>query len=85
MGKKSKPAIRAETNRDELERDELERAILERFTVPLWPHTGQALGISRGSTYEGARNGEIPTIAIGNRRPVPTDWLRQVLRIKRTA
>jgi hypothetical protein len=60
----------------------LEKAIREQLTVPLWPHTGRALGISRGLTYESARKGEIPTIAIGNRRPVPTSWLRQVLKIE---
>ena len=37
------------------------------------------LRISRGSAYEAARRGEIPTIRIGRRLLVPTDALDKLL------
>lgn len=37
------------------------------------------LGIGRGTAYEAARRGEIPTIKIGKRLLVPTSRLRQLL------
>lgn len=40
---------------------------------------GEALGISRGSAYEAARRGEIPTVRIGRRLVVPTAALRRLL------
>ena len=40
---------------------------------------GRALGVSRNSAYNGANNGDIPTIDIGNRKRVPTSWLREKL------
>jgi excisionase family DNA binding protein len=38
-----------------------------------------ALRISRGSAYEAAKRGEIPTIRIGRRLLVPTDALERLL------
>ena len=58
---------------------EIREAILSKLTVPLWPHAGKALGLGRNLTFEGARNGEIKTIQVGRRRPVPTSWLRERL------
>jgi hypothetical protein len=57
----------------------IRRDIMTKLTVPLWPTAGKALGLSRSSTYEGARNGEIETIEIGRRKPVPTAFLRKKL------
>lgn len=37
------------------------------------------LGISRGSAYEAARSGELPTIRIGRRLLVPVAALRRLL------
>ncbi len=37
----------------------------ERRTLDLWPETGSILGLSRPSTYAGAKPGDIPTIKIG--------------------
>lgn len=48
-------------------------------TVPLWPTAGQALGIGRSTAYNGARNGDIPTIRVGDRYLVPTAALRKML------
>lgn len=39
------------------------------------------LGISRGSAYEAARRGDIPTIRLGRRLVVPTAALRRLLAI----
>ena len=57
----------------------IRREIMTKLTVPLWPTTGQALGLSRTSTFEAARAGEIKTVPLGRRRPVPTTWLRHKL------
>jgi excisionase family DNA binding protein len=43
--------------------------------------TGDVLGISRASAYEGVRTGEIPSIRIGRRIVVPTAELRRLLRL----
>jgi len=58
---------------------EIRREIMTKLTVPLWPTAGRALGLGRNLTFEGARTGEIETIAVGRRRPVPTAWLRRKL------
>lgn len=42
---------------------------------------GKFLGISRGSAYEAARSGDLPTIRIGHRLLVPTAALRRLLAI----
>ena len=57
----------------------IRREIMTRLTVPLWPTAGKALGLGRNSTFEGARRGEIETIAVGRRRPVPIAFLRRKL------
>jgi hypothetical protein len=48
-------------------------------TMPVWPDTGEILGLSRQSAYGAARRGEIPTLRIGRRLVVPTAKLRQLL------
>lgn len=51
----------------------------ERPTIPLWPDTGRALGLSRSATYDSASRGEIPVIRFGRRVVVPTAALRRLL------
>ena len=58
---------------------ELRAAINGRLTVPVWPHAGMALGLSRNPTYEAAKRGDIPTIKIGGAIRVPTAALRKLL------
>jgi excisionase family DNA binding protein len=43
------------------------------------PEAGRLLRISRGSAYEAARRGEIPTLRIGSRVVVPTQQLLAIL------
>ncbi len=43
------------------------------------PEAGDLVGISRGSAYEAARRGEIPTIRLGGRLVVPKAKLLQML------
>ena len=50
-------------------------------TLNLWPVTGRLLGLSKASTYEAARRGEIPVIRVGRRLLVPTAALRRLLEI----
>ncbi|WIB68070.1 helix-turn-helix domain-containing protein [Curtobacterium sp. MCBD17_035] len=45
--------------------------IRDHATIALWPDAGVLLGLSKNSTYAGARSGEIPTIRIGSRYLVP--------------
>ena len=62
-----------------MDQNKIRKEIMTKLTVPLWPTAGRALGLGRNSTFEGARKGEIATIAVGRRRPVPTAWLRAKL------
>jgi excisionase family DNA binding protein len=48
-------------------------------TMRLWPEVGRVLGLSRASTYEAARRGDIPAIRFGRRIVVPTAALRRML------
>lgn len=48
-------------------------------TMPVWPDTGRALGLSKASTYDAVSRGEIPSIRIGRRILVPTAALRNML------
>lgn len=50
-------------------------------TMRLWPDVGGLLGLSRASTYEAAKRGEIPTIRFGSRIVVPTAALRRLLQL----
>ena len=65
-----------------MDENEIRQEILTKLTVPLWPTAVRALGLGRNSTFEGARKGEIETIPVGRRRPVPTSWLRKKLGIE---
>ena len=52
--------------------------VFERVTVSV-EEAGRLLGISRGSAYEAARRGDIPTIRIGKRLIVPVAALQRML------
>jgi len=63
---------------------QIEQAIKEiktRPTVPLWPHVGLALNLSRGSVYSAAARGEIETVKIGHAIRAVTAPLRRKLGI----
>ncbi len=51
----------------------------ETLAVPLWPETGQALGLSKNTTYEAAKKGEIPTVRFGRCIKVPFWFYKQML------
>jgi hypothetical protein len=59
--------------------DEIRRLLAENAVLPLWPHTGKILNLSRGGTYAAADRGDIQTIRLGRLKRVPTAWLRQKL------
>jgi excisionase family DNA binding protein len=42
---------------------------------------GRICGLGRSAAYEAARRGELPTLAFGRRRVVPTAALRRLLAI----
>jgi excisionase family DNA binding protein len=51
----------------------------QRLTIPVWPDAAKLLGVSKGTAYEAARRGEIPTIRIGKRILVPVAALERML------
>ena len=53
---------------------------MEKLTLSV-TEAGQLLGISRTAAYEGARNGQIPTVRIGKRLLVPRAALKQLLAV----
>ena len=53
--------------------------IRTRPTVPLWPHVGKALGVSRGKVYALAHDNKIQTIKLGSSFRAITAPLRQQL------
>lgn len=55
--------------------------IQTKAVVPLWPHLGLALNLSRGSVYQAAANGEIETIKVGHVYRAITAPLRKKLGI----
>jgi hypothetical protein len=50
-------------------------------TVPLWPHVGRVLHLSKNGSYAAARRGEIPTVRFGRAIRVATAPLRRMLGI----
>jgi hypothetical protein len=48
-------------------------------TVPLWPHVGTVLGISRGSTYAAARRGDFELLEVGRLKRAISAPLRKRL------
>jgi hypothetical protein len=62
--------------------DKIAELLNENAVLPLWPDTGQVLGLRRGATYAAAQRGDIKTIRLGRLLRVPTAWLRQRLEIR---
>jgi hypothetical protein len=50
-------------------------------TVPLWPHVGMALDMSRGATYAAAARNEIDVIRMGRSIKAVSATLRKRLRL----
>ncbi|SFO14714.1 DNA binding domain-containing protein, excisionase family [Actinomadura madurae] len=58
---------------------------MERKLIPWWPDAGEALGgISRTTTYELIRSGELPSVTIGRRRFVAVADLDAFVEGRRT-
>lgn len=55
------------------------KEVREKTVVDLWPQAALVLGLSRGATYQAARNGEIDVIKIGHRYRAVTASLRKRL------
>jgi hypothetical protein len=65
----------------------LEQALKEIRTkpvVPLWPHAGLALGLSRGGVYAAAARKEIDVLEVGRLKKAITASLRKQLGIEAT-
>jgi hypothetical protein len=51
-------------------------------TVPIWPHLGLVLGLSRGGCYDLVRSGKVETIDVGKaQKKVVSAWLRAKLQL----
>jgi hypothetical protein len=64
-----------------MEMDQILDAIRRNPVVPLWPHAGKVLGVSRGAIYAAASRNEIEVIRIGRSIKVITAPLRKRLGI----
>jgi hypothetical protein len=62
--------------------DDVGKLLKEKAVLPLWPETGQVLGLRRGATYAAAKAGHIKVIRLGRLLRVPTAWLRAKLDLK---
>jgi hypothetical protein len=68
-----------------MEIEQILEEIHRKPVVPLWPHAGKALGLSRGAIYAAASRNEIDVIRIGRSIKVITAPLRKRLGIERVA
>jgi len=59
--------------------NEIRKLLDETAVLPLWPETGNILGLCRNSTYAAAARGDIKTIQLGRLKRVPSAWLRAKL------
>jgi len=59
--------------------------ITHKPTVPIWPHVGAALGLSRGAAYAAAKRGDIEIIRIGKLLRAVSAPLRKRLGIEEAA
>jgi len=64
-----------------MELSEVLEDIRNKPVVPLWPHAGKALGVSRGAIYAAAARNEIEVIRIGRSIKAVSAALRKQLRI----
>jgi hypothetical protein len=65
--------------------DELERVLKDlksQPTVPIWPHVGVVLGISRNAAYAAAKSKEIDVIQVGRLKKAVSASLRKRLGIE---
>ena len=61
------------------------KEVREKAVIDLWPQAGLVLGLSRGATYQAARNGEIDVIKIGHRYRAVAASLRKRLGLEADA
>ena len=59
--------------------EKIRLAIMTKLTVPIWPTAARALGMGRSAAYGAAKRGDILTLDMGRKRPVPTSWLKRKL------
>jgi hypothetical protein len=64
-----------------MELSEILEDIRNKPVVPLWPHAGKALGVSRGAIYAAAARNEIEVIRIGRSIKAVSAALPKQLRI----
>src|SRR5262245_37401032 len=60
----------------EMRMNEILKLLDDNAVLPLWPETGNILGLCRNATYAAAARGEIRTIQFGRLKRVPSAWLK---------
>ena len=65
--------------------DEIKKLLDNNAVLPLWPHTGRILNLSRNGTYAAAERGDIKTIQLGRLKRVPSAWLKAKLGLDESA
>ena len=59
--------------------NEVKELLDSRVLLPLWPDTGNILGLCRNATYDAAARGDIKTVQFGRLKRVPSAWLKAKL------
>lgn len=59
--------------------EEIIEEIRRKPTVPLWPHVGMVMDLSRNGTYDAAKRGDIDVIRIGRLKKAVSAPLRKRL------
>ena len=59
--------------------NEVKELLDSRVLLPLWPETGNILGLCRNATYDAAARGDIKTVQFGRLKRVPSAWLKAKL------
>jgi hypothetical protein len=57
---------------------DIRKALTERVSVPVVV-AGKAFGLGRNSAYQAVKEGQLPSVRIGNKIAVPTAPLRRML------
>jgi hypothetical protein len=61
--------------------DDIRKVLTERVSVSV-VLAGKAFGLGRNSAYQAIKEGQLPSVRIGNKIAVPTAPLRQMLGIE---
>jgi hypothetical protein len=70
---------------DEISLEEILQEIKTKPTVPVWPHAGMALGLTKGGTYRAVQRKEIDVLEFGRLYKAVSAPLRKRLGLEAAA